>query len=63
MTKKTYNNIEPQYNYEMNEANKNFVEPDNIKSFSGFELQFCENCIQMTNHLYNKCQKCKGNVL
>ncbi len=34
-----------------------------IKSLPDFELQFCENCIQMTNHVDNKCQKCKGNVL
>ena len=24
-----------------------------------FELQPCEKCFQMTNHLNNKCQKCK----
>ena len=34
-----------------------------IKSLPDFELQFCSNCFQMTNHLDNKCQKCKGNVL
>jgi len=25
-----------------------------------FELKFCETCIQMTNHIDNKCQKCKA---
>ncbi len=27
-----------------------------------FELQFCESCFQMTNHLDGVCQKCKANV-
>ena len=39
------------------------LQPDVIKSLPYFELQFCSNCFQMTNHLDNKCQKCKGNVL
>jgi len=26
-----------------------------------FELNFCEKCFQMTNHLNGICQKCKGN--
>jgi len=34
-----------------------------IKSLHNYELEFCEKCFQMTNHLNNKCQKCKGNVL
>lgn len=34
-----------------------------IKSLPDYELEFCERCFQMTNHLNNKCQKCKGNVL
>lgn len=34
-----------------------------IKSLPDYELEFCEKCFQMTNHLNNKCQKCKGNVL
>jgi len=25
-----------------------------------FELSFCEECIQMTNHLNGECQKCKA---
>lgn len=25
-----------------------------------YELQFCEKCCQMTNHLKGICQKCKG---
>jgi hypothetical protein len=48
-------------------ANKNqalqLLQPDVIKSLPDFELQFCSNCFQMTNHLDNKCQKCEGNVL
>lgn len=24
-----------------------------------FDLEYCEKCLQMTNHLNNKCQKCK----
>ena len=24
-----------------------------------FELKFCPNCIQMTNHIAGVCQKCK----
>jgi hypothetical protein len=38
-------------------------QPAVIKSLPDFELQFCNNCFQMTNHLNNKCQKCKVNVL
>ena len=34
-----------------------------IKSLPDYELEFCKKCFQMTNHLSNKCQKCKGNVL
>lgn len=34
-----------------------------IKSLPNYELEFCGKCFQMTNHLNNKCQKCKGNVL
>jgi len=26
-----------------------------------FDLEFCEDCMQMTNHLDGICQKCKGN--
>lgn len=26
-----------------------------------YELDFCEKCFQMTNHLSSICQKCKGN--
>lgn len=26
-----------------------------------YELNFCEKCFQMTNHLNGICQKCKGN--
>jgi len=33
-----------------------------IKSLPDYELEFCKKCFQMTNHLSNKCQKCKGNV-
>jgi len=29
------------------------------KSLPDFELQFCNTCLQMTNHLAGKCQKCK----
>lgn len=25
-----------------------------------FELEFCEVCYQMTNHLNGECQKCKS---
>lgn len=39
------------------------LQPDVIKSLPDYELEFCEKCFQMTNHLSNKCQKCKGNVL
>jgi hypothetical protein len=34
-----------------------------IKSLPNYELEFCGKCFQMTNHLNDKCQKCKGNVL
>ena len=34
-----------------------------IKSLPDYELEFCKKCFQMTNHLSNKCQKCKGDVL
>jgi hypothetical protein len=26
-----------------------------------YELDFCNKCLQMTNHLNSICQKCKGN--
>lgn len=38
-------------------------QPGVIKSLPDYELEFCKKCFQMTNHLSNKCQKCKGNVL
>lgn len=38
-------------------------QPDAIKPLPEFELQFCNNCYQMTNHLENKCKKCNGNSL
>jgi len=33
---------------------------DSIESseFPDYELLFCEECFQMTNHLNDKCQKC-----
>ena len=37
--------------------------PPVITLLPDFELQFCKRCYQMTNHLDNKCQKCKGNIL
>ena len=30
-------------------------------SLPEYELNFCEKCYQMTNHLNGICQKCKGN--
>ena len=30
-------------------------------SLTEYELEFCEKCYQMTNHLGGICQKCKGN--
>lgn len=35
----------------VNEVSEGVTEPD-------FELDFCEKCFQMTNHLNNTCQKC-----
>lgn len=43
--------------------NLQLLQTDVIKSLPDYELEFCEKCFQMTNHLSNKCQKCKGNVL
>lgn len=34
---------------------------DVVVELSDYELDFCENCCQMTNHLDGICQKCKGN--
>ena len=36
----------------VNEVSEGVTEPD-------FELDFCEKCFQMTNHLRAVCQKCK----
>ncbi len=30
-------------------------------SLPDYELQFCDKCYQMTNHLDGICKKCKGN--
>lgn len=50
---------------EVDALRKNFIssKPPVIKSLPDFELRFCEKCFQMTNHIKNECQKCKGNVL
>jgi hypothetical protein len=32
------------------------------ESKKNFTLDFCEKCIQMTNHIKGKCQKCKSKV-
>ena len=35
--------------------------PDVMVELPDYELDFCEKCFQMTNHLNGICQKCKGN--
>ena len=34
---------------------------DVIVELPDYEIDFCEKCFQMTNHLNGICQKCKGN--
>ena len=35
--------------------------PDVMVELPDYELDFCEKCFQMTNHLNGICQKYKGN--
>lgn len=50
-------------NFFVDSSTEELRQPAVIKSLPDFELQFCENCFRMTNHLDGICQKCKGNVL
>ena len=34
---------------------------DVVVELLDYELNFCSKCFQMTNHLKDICQKCKGN--
>lgn len=33
---------------------------EKLSDYNRYELNFCEKCYQMTNHLDGICQKCKG---
>ena len=45
----------------LNAENYKLTIPDVSVSLPEYELEFCETCYQMTNHLDGICQKCKGN--
>ena len=45
--------------FEQHQENLNIS--DVMVELPEYELNFCPKCLQMTNHLNGKCQKCKGN--
>lgn len=45
----------------INNSNEKLLLSDVMVELPDYELDFCEKCFQMTNHLKGICQKCKGN--
>jgi len=42
-------------------TDKKLIISDVMVELPEYELDFCDKCFQMTNHLNGICQKCKGN--
>lgn len=52
--------IDQQTNDEI--LNRIYDSDDDVNGSNSFHLEYCSECIQMTNHIKNKCQKCKAKL-
>lgn len=48
--------------FEMSDEDKAQFAKDFHDGYYNFKVDYCPRCIQMTNHLDNKCQKCENEI-